>query len=223
MINKIFLALIILWSSLSFASDTLDFDVDSLISDVTYQYEIFPDLSPDRMCIGTLSVTFDIPSETEQLIFYYARLHTDLPSPPRVFNQQYVDITGKSSVTVTAEQIKPFAYFSAYICINGQAYRMSNFAVKDYMDPHDLEYLEKLQAQDAVGEVSNEDPVIEIKDRAVSIRCDSVMYLTIRTIDGKNLYQERIDQYAQIPLYPGIFILTYGDKQNSYTKKLMIK
>lgn len=218
MINKVLLAILLLWPSLTFATETPDLDVDSLISDVRYEYEISPDIP--WMCLGSLSVSFDIPEGTEKLYFYFTRYQWN---PPRIFNRIPVDIAGKSSVNVTVDYIMPHAFFSALFYINGQAYRMSNYSVKDYISPEDLEYLEKLQSQNEVEEVSMEEPIMEITDRTVSIRCDSILHLTINTVEGKNIFNKKIDRYAEIPLNPGIFILTYVDNKNSYTKKIMIK
>lgn len=220
MINKVLLAILPLWPSLFFATETPDFDVDSLISDVRYEYEIFPDLSPERMCIGDLYVRIEIPEKTDNVILYFTR---GPQNPPQLFNSKHLEVFGKTSIEASVERLKAHNHFRVLFYIDGTAYSTSVFAVDDYIIPADLEYLNKLQGQDAVGAVTDEGPVIEIKNRAVSIICDSILYLTINTVDGKTMINERIDRHADIHLDSGIYIITYVDKQKKYIKKIMIK
>lgn len=220
MINKILLALLIISPILSFATDTLDYDIDSLIREVSYQYEIFPELSPERVCVGTLHIKIEIPERTEKIILYYTR---DAQNPPRIFNSRRLDISGKTSVETSLDKMKPHSFFRVLYYIDGKAYRSSDFAIDDYIVPEDLEYLNYILGQNGIRDVSVKAPTIQLSNRTVFIKSDIDLYLTITTNDGKLLLKEKIDKYAEIPLDPGIFILSLSDKQNFHTKKILIK
>ena len=220
MTYKIFLAFFTIWPFLLFAGDTIDIDFDSLINEIRYEYELYPNHSPEFMCMGTLYVGINIPDETNEVVFCHTQSNR---YPPTVFYSRPLDISGKSSVETTIDRVKAHTYFRVVFYINGIAYRTSDLAVDDYIAPEDLEYLKTLEDPNAIDDVSVNEPVIEVYDRTISIKTDSVLILTIRTIDGKTVIIDRIDQSVQIPLDSGIYILTYHYDNHSNTKKIIIK
>lgn len=215
---SIVILLLFLVSQSSFAA-TVDFDFNSMVRDINYQYELHPNYTFENMCIGTLSMTITIPENTEQVYFCWT---TSSRYPPRIFNRKSIDIFDKSCVKTVVEGVKAYTHFKVEFRIDGDLYETSDFAVDDYMDPKDLEYLENFQIND-VDNIIEETPIIEFSNRTLKIKSDEIIPLTINSIDGKVVFNNYINQYAEIELYSGLFIITYGNINHLTIKKIFIK
>ncbi|MDE7350812.1 MAG: T9SS type A sorting domain-containing protein [Muribaculaceae bacterium] len=77
--------------------------------------------------------------------------------------------------------------------------------------------------EDAVEEVSEQAPYIKINGTNVLIKCGSELNVSVASLDGKSVYNEKISRDTEIPLKPGIYILNCKSRNSSYTKKIMIR
>ena len=76
---------------------------------------------------------------------------------------------------------------------------------------------------DIVDEVASNNTDFEINGRMLSIRCSSPLNISIYTIDGRNIYSYFIDHDTDLPLDPGIYILTITDQTATQSKKIIIR
>ena len=77
--------------------------------------------------------------------------------------------------------------------------------------------------EDIVKEVTEQRPTIEVIDSTVLIKCNSEVNVTVASLDGRTVYDNRISQDTEIPLEPGMFILTCSNQTTSCSKKIMIR
>ena len=77
--------------------------------------------------------------------------------------------------------------------------------------------------EDAVEEVKDQTPVIDVDGTTVLIKCNSELNVSVVSLDGRIIYNDRISHDTEIPLVPGIFIVTCGNQNTSYSKKILIR
>ena len=77
--------------------------------------------------------------------------------------------------------------------------------------------------EDAVEEVADKTPVIDVNGTALLIKCNSELDVSVVSLDGRIIYNDRISHDTEIPLEPGIFTVTCGNQNTSYSKKILIR
>ncbi|MDE6552877.1 MAG: T9SS type A sorting domain-containing protein [Muribaculaceae bacterium] len=77
--------------------------------------------------------------------------------------------------------------------------------------------------EDAVEEVAEQDLSIEVNGSTVLIKCGSELNVSVASLDGKIIYNEKITRDSEISLKPGIYILNCNSQNSSYTKKILIR
>ena len=77
--------------------------------------------------------------------------------------------------------------------------------------------------EDAVEEVAEQDLSIEVNGSTVLIKCGSELNVSVASLDGKIIYNEKITRDSEIPLKPGIYLLNCNSQNSSYTKKILIQ
>lgn len=76
---------------------------------------------------------------------------------------------------------------------------------------------------DAVEEVTDQNPSVDIDGSTLLIRCSYETSVSVTSIDGKTVFFDKINKDTEIPLYPGLFIINYGNSKATHSKKLLIR
>ena len=201
-----------------------DFDPDSLISDINYDYEITSGYYNDEywtLCLGTLSLTIEVPDTVDRIIFQRANGPTVKFKYPPFYNlHAHLDISGKSKVSVKREQVRHDSYFRVLFYTKEGCYPSSHYAVKDLISPEDLE---RLQETNSAIEINEDAPQIEVINGGISIKCKDKCYIEVVSIDGKSIYCGTLYQDTEIPLYSGMYIVRNHFNNKCESKKIIIK
>lgn len=201
-----------------------DFHPDSLINEINYDYEITSGYYEGKywtMCLGTLSLTIEVPDSTESIHFLRANGPTVKYLYPPFYNHiKHLDITGKSNIDINIENVGADSYFRIEFKINGTTYYSSHFAVNDLISSEDLE---RLKDTNSCDEVTEEDFSLHIIGHTVFVECNSYCHIEVLSTDGKSQYVTTVCQGAEIPLNPGVFIIRVTHDNSITTKKIIIR
>lgn len=201
-----------------------DFNPDSIIREVSYDYEIISGTIADKSwtdCMGTLYLSIEVPDSTESMVFSRANGPSVKHRYPPFYNtHRPLDISGKSNIDVYAEYVRSDSYFRIRFTMNGTAYYTSHFAINDLISPEDLEILKDLSG---CAELEDQDASVEVAGRTLTIKCDSLCNVDVVSVDGKTLFSDTICRDYEIPLQPGIFIVRICQNNTVTTKKIIVR
>lgn len=202
----------------------IDFDPDSLLRDIRYEYEIssgYHDSKYWTMCLGTLSMTIEIPDSTEHILFCRANGPTVKYLYPPFYNSlKPLDIDGVSAVDVNIENVGADSYFRVIFTVDGTLYYSSHFAINDLISTEDLN---KLHESSANFGVADEDVDIDVINGMLSIECTSDCNVEVFSVDGKTVFKRTIHKGLELPLQTGIFIVRVSSNHKTMTKKIAIR
>lgn len=216
------LTILLIFSIMSALSKSNEIEPDSLITEVNYEYKIESGDNGNSFCLGTLFISINVPDSTEQVVFYRANgpTTTELHRYPPFYNHiRPIDILGKSKIKVKAEAVEGNTYFRVSFRVNGSNYYSSHFAINDWISPEDIE---KLNGTDAISDIKEEIPIIELLSKQISIKCNSPYFVDILSMEGKTIFNKEFSCNSTISLASGIYIISLRHNGKKYTKKIVI-
>ena len=227
-LNSIFLALLlgfVVFSSEAknenseyFASIPID---ESLVQDVTYEYELINGLGNQPDCVGTLSLL--IPALTDVDAFVVER------TLPHTLGSDNLRFMVKSAFSGDTSHLDiSNIYWGTYFRVNviftdGSRKYSPIYSVNEYIDEEDLALFIK---QTHVGNADIDDVEIGIKGKNLYIRTSAFISLSIYDLYGNMLFTGDIDQSMAMPLdnlKSPIIIIKYTNSNDTVTKKILIQ
>ncbi|MBD5287018.1 MAG: T9SS type A sorting domain-containing protein [Bacteroides sp.] len=221
--KKVIAAVLLILIGLNLEMKGFDANPDSLISDIHYDYEIVSgeNYGKDFICMGTLSMTIEVPDSTNDIALMRAKGPSVKKRYPPFYNlKRYLDISGEKNISVNEEGVRDSTYFRVEFYINRKAYYSSHYAVNDFIAPADLELL---YGSNSLIELDEDDARIEVAGGRIAVKCRSKCKLDVVSIEGKSIYQGYPNHDVEIPLQPGVYIVRLIVNNNCVSKKVVIK
>ncbi len=205
-------------------SNETEMDNQSLIHDVTYDYQLISDNNSGFDCIGTLHFSVSLPTDINTLFFERTKRHTIVDSPDDLF------FSAKSEYPITTTDIsKPDIYWGTYfrICAvlkNNQRIYSATYSVDEYIDSSDLELL--LPQYNSILATDAENVSISIRNKQLEIVTQEPIELSIFDLSGLCIFNKEIQISERIPLHDvtsHFLIVRYKTSNNTVTKKLFLR
>lgn len=227
--RHVFLLLMILACSInaqagsisSLESETPD---EPLIYDVTYSYDLFYDNKSKLECIGSLSFSISLPTNTDTFILERTSHYT------RGTFREHFFATKALHPATTTELTLPTIYWGTYfrlsaIFTDGTRTFSPTYSVNDYIDPTDLEALLN-QGSSFVENTDEEKVCLYVNDKKLHVSTPEFLSLSVFDLYGKCIFNGDIHQETTIPLdniTSPFIIVRYKTSKTTITKKILIQ
>lgn len=194
-------------------------EIDSIIKNVAYDYEL--SYVADNMinCNGTLKLTVNIPSDASHVIL---ALNNPLSVMPSFFSRKIeLLIDDRNIVTEERKDIRWDTLFYLYVIYkDGRKEETSIFNVNSYIDEEDLNLL---LDQAYIEDVNEDDVKVLLNNRLLSVDTQKEINLNVFDFLGRFIFSNVISQPINIPINSPFIIVQYRIKDKVFTKKLMTK
>ena len=196
------------------------FESETLIQDITYDYQLFYDYNWSEFdCVGTLSLSISLPENTRYLIFERT------PSHMTYSDLNDVIFRGKTYYSTTSNIIKPNMYWGTYFRVyavlsNGDIVYSPIYSINDYIDPQDLDLILSSVEGAEINEVD-----LQVENKNLYVNAHESLSLSVFDLSGKLLFTGEIQQAAVIPLdniSSPVIIVTYKTSSTTKTIKMLV-
>lgn len=197
-------------------------NAESLIQEVTYDYQLFLGSREKLDCKGDLNLSMSLPKNTWKLFFEKSKPHLLSLESERLPFQAKSEFPVSSNLTIP--NIPWGTYFRIRaILADGTDVYSSIYSTNDYMNKDDLEALINSAS---VEDIHSDDISLQINNKRLHIAADEVVYLSIYDLYGKQIFSGNIEHAAEIPLDDVVspfIIVKYSTSNISKTQKLLVK
>lgn len=198
--------------------------VEPLIYDATYSYNLFYDSKSNLECVGSLSFSISLPTNTDTFILERTSPHT------RGTFREHFFATKALHPATTTELTLPKIYWGTYfrICAvftDGTKTFSPTYPVNDYIDPTDLETLLN-QGSASVENTDEKKVCLYVDNHKLHISTPELLSLFVFDLYGKCIFNGDIYQATTMPLdniTSPFIIVRYKTSKTTITKKLWIQ
>ncbi|MCM1489370.1 MAG: hypothetical protein NC095_00880 [Muribaculum sp.] len=217
--NKIsvILTAFILLSNMSLNAE--DIQKFIVVEDIKYDYDVDED-SGFIDCIGTLSMTVNVPSEYAYVRFDRSGQHLNDSSEFGASAASMYEDAG-TSFKIIKENISWGTYFKASVVFpDGDRLFTPIYCVDDYIEDEDLAIF---RSQNDIDEVFVMPVIIKAINKTIIIESNEKTFFNVTGIDGKTIYSGYVFGIIEIPVSSPISIVNYQLNNKIITKKLICK
>lgn len=202
-------------------SETQD---EPLIYDVEYSYNLFYDSKSNLECVGSLSFSISLPTNTDTFILERTSPHT------RGTFREHFFATKALHPATTTELTLPKIYWGTYFRIralltDGNSISSPIYAVNDYIDSTDLETLLN-QGSSSIENTDEVNIYLNVDNKKLNVTFPEHLSLFVFDLYGKCIFNGDIRQSTTIPLddvTSPFIIVRYKTSKTTITKKLRIQ
>ena len=193
---------------------------NSLIQDITYDYQLFHNDDSELDCAGTLSLSIFLPENTSYLIFERTPSHTTYSD----LNDVIFRI--KTYYSITSNITKPDMYWGTYFRVyavlsNWDIVYSPIYSINDYISPQDLNLLLSSVEDTEINETG-----LHVENKNLYVNAPETLSLSVFDLSGKLLFTGEIQQSAVIPLdntSSPVVIVKYKTSSATKTIKMLVQ
>lgn len=208
--------------SIEFAPAFYTNNGESLIQEVTYDYQLFHGSQEKLDCKGDLNLSISLPEKTSKLFFE--------KSKPHLLNleSERLPFQAKSEFPVSSDLTIPNIPWGTYfrlraILADGTDVYSPIYSTNDYMNKDDLE---SLINSASVEDIPSNNISLQINNKRLYITADEVVYLSIYDLYGNMIFSGNMNHAAEIPIdnvSSPFIIVKYSTSNITKTQKLLVK
>lgn len=197
-------------------------NAESLIQEVTYDYQLFPGSQEKWDCKGDLNLSISLPEKTSKLFFARSKPHLINPNLDklRIFSKSEIPVGNNFAISDI-----PWGtcFYIRAVLADGTDVYSPIYSTNDYMNKEDLEALINSAS---VEDIHSEDISLQINNKRLYLSAEDALCLSIYDLYGTLIFSGNINHAAEIPLddvASPFIIVKYSTSTITKTQKLLVK
>lgn len=202
-------------------------NVDSLISGIGYDYQLFNNNQNELDCVGVLKLTITASSDVETLLFERTKPHiSEVKDANFLFKSEIPYNKNESVINFSFPNIYWGSYFMICAIFNdGSRAYSTSYSVNDFIEKSDLKYLEDKSELEQI-DTDTDAPSIYIVDKNLHVDSSVLFSLSIFDLSGRLLQSGKFIRSTMIPLdniESPMVVVKCTTSSFSISKKLVLK
>lgn len=200
-------------------------NVDSLISGIGYDYQLFNNNQNELDCVGVLKLTITASSNVEKFLFERTKPHiSEVKDAYFLLKSEIPYNKNESVINFSFPNIYWGSYFMICAIFNdvSRAYSTS-YSVNDFIEKSDLKHLED---KSELEQIDTDAPSIYIVDKNLHVDSSVLFSLSIFDLSGRLLQSGKFIRSTMIPLdniESPMVVVKCTTSSFSISKKLVLK